>query len=124
MASTPSVIWAGMRCRCPKCGEGALLKGLSEIVETCPQCGEDFRHQDSGDGPAFFVMFLVAILVTPFVIILQVAVEPPPWAQILIWSPIIVGLSVLLLRPFKATLFALQWHHKAEEARWTKEEDG
>lgn len=124
MVNTPSVIWAGLRCRCPNCGNGALLKGLSEVVESCPHCGEDFSNEDAGDGPAFFVMFLVAILVTPFVIILQIAVEPPAWAQILIWSPIIIGLSLTLLRPFKATLFALQWHHKAEEARWSKEEDG
>ncbi|MEL7545721.1 MAG: DUF983 domain-containing protein [Pseudomonadota bacterium] len=123
MATAPSVLWAGVRCRCPNCGEGALLKGLSEIVDHCDVCSADFSNQDSGDGPAFFVMFLVAILVTPFVLVLQIALEPPGWVQILVWSPIVIGLSFILLRPFKSILFALQWRHKAEEARWVENED-
>lgn len=123
MAKPPSVFWAGVRCRCPNCGEGHLLKGLSEIKSHCEVCGADFSIADAGDGPAFFVMFLVAILVTPFVIILQIALEPPAWIQILVWSPIVIGLTLVLLRPFKSMLFALQWRHKAEEARWEEKEE-
>jgi uncharacterized protein (DUF983 family) len=63
-------------------------------------------------------MFLVAILVTPPVILVQVWLEPPAWVQMLIWAPVVLGLSVAFLRPFKSTLFALQWRYRAEEARW------
>ena len=109
---------AGLRCKCPECGNGAVFRGFLEMQECCRDCGADFSSADAGDGPAFFVMFLVAILVTPPVILLQAWLEPPYWVQLLIWSPVVLGLTMVLLRPFKATLFALQWHNKAEEARW------
>jgi uncharacterized protein (DUF983 family) len=33
-----------------------------------------------------------------------------------LWLPLIVIFCMILLRPFKATLFALQWKHKAGQA--------
>lgn len=73
---------------------------------------------DAGDGPAFFVMFLVGIIVTPPVLVVQILFDPPAWVHLVIWIPVIVLLSVLLLRPFKSLLFALQWKNRAEEAKW------
>lgn len=63
-------------------------------------------------------MFLVGILVTPPVLIVQILFDPPAWVHLVVWVPVIFGLSVLLLRPFKSLLFALQWKNNAEEAKW------
>ncbi|MEM6653499.1 MAG: DUF983 domain-containing protein, partial [Pseudomonadota bacterium] len=74
---------------------------------------------------AFFVMFLIGILVTPPVLLVQIAFDPPAWVHLVLWTPVILGLSVWLLRPFKSLLFALQWKHHAEEAQWDiKRESG
>jgi hypothetical protein len=35
----------------------------------------------------------------------------------LIWLPLATLLTLLILPPFKATLFALQWKHNAHEAQ-------
>ena len=93
------------------------------LAPRCTACGADFGLADAGDGPAFFVMFLIGILVTPPLLIVQVIFEPPAWVQILIWTPVIILLALWLLRPFKALLFALQWKNKAEEAKW-EDKDG
>jgi len=37
--------------------------------------------------------------------------------HLLLWLPATVMLSLLLLRPLKATMIALQFHHRAEEGR-------
>jgi len=113
-----SPISAGLRCRCPNCGEGPVFKSYLGFAPACTACGVSFEKADAGDGPAFFVMFLVGILVTPPVLLVQVVFDPPVWVHLLIWTPVIIGASVWLLRPFKSLLFALQWKNHAEEAQW------
>ena len=118
MSKSVSPLVAGLTCRCPECGEGPVFDTYLGFASGCVACGADFSNADAGDGPAFFVMFLISILITPGVLLVQAAFAPPVWVQALIWAPIIVVLAVGLLRPFKATLFALQWKNRAEEAKW------
>ena len=87
---------------------------------SCAACGADFTISDSGDGPAFFVMFAALIVIVPTAMLFELAVSPPAWVHAIIWPPVIIGFSMMLLRPFKAILFALQWRHKAEEAKFEK----
>jgi hypothetical protein len=44
MAVSPFV--AGLRCRCPRCGEGPLFDGLLSVRESCTVCGLDLRARD------------------------------------------------------------------------------
>ena len=118
MSQQVSPISAGLRCRCPRCGEWQVFSTYLGFAPSCSVCGANFEKADAGDGPAFFVMFLVGILVTPPVLLVQIIFDPPYWVHMLIWGPIIVLLSTLLLRPFKSLLFALQWKNHAEEAQW------
>lgn len=118
MSQQVSPFAAGLRCRCPQCGQGPVYETYLGLASSCPVCGADFSKADSGDGPAFFVMFLVGIVVTPPVLIVQILFDPPAWVHLILWAPIIVLMSFLLLRPFKSLLFALQWKNHAEEAVW------
>lgn len=118
MSHEVSPIKAGLGCRCPQCGKGEVFESYLGLAKSCSVCEADFSKADSGDGPAFFVMFLVGILVTPPVLLVQVVFDPPYWVHLIIWGPIIFGLSIWLLRPFKSLLFALQWKNYAEEAQW------
>ena len=117
MAKVPPLS-AGLKCRCPNCGEGQLFRGYLEMNDSCAACGADFSVADNGDGPAFFVMFAALIVITPAAMLFELAFSPPAWVHALIWLPTILIFCMILLRPFKAILFALQWHNKAEEARW------
>jgi uncharacterized protein (DUF983 family) len=104
---------AGLSCRCPQCGKGPLFAGFLKVAPRCEVCGLDLSFADSGDGPAVFVIFAVA----PIVVILAIAVEAlfhlAPWMHLLLWIPTTIVLALLLLRPFKATLLALQYQRGA-----------
>lgn len=113
----PSPFLAGLRGRCPRCGEGRLFSGYLKIAETCETCGLDFRGEDAGDGPAVFIMFAVGFVVVPLALMVEVAFKPPIWLHMLLWIPVSLGLILALLPPFKATLYALQYRHAAHEGR-------
>ena len=108
---------AGLLGRCPRCGEGRLFKSYLKVADRCPVCDLDFSNEDSGDGPAVFVMFVVGFIVVPAALVLEVAAMPPIWVHMALWLPLSIALVVAILPPFKATLFALQYKHNAHEAQ-------
>ncbi len=107
-----SPIGTGLRCRCPRCGEGRLYAGLLTVRPLCERCGLDFAAVDSGDGPAVFVILILGFLVVGAALWVEIAFEPPIWVHMVLWLPTILVASIALLRPFKAVLIALQYHHK------------
>jgi len=114
----PSSLSAGLRCRCPRCGEGKLFSGFLELAPSCERCGLDFAFAEPADGPAFFVMSGVSIVVMTLWAVWAVVAHPPIWAQMAVVFPAMIGGCLATLRPVKAWLVAEQFVHKAEEARW------
>lgn len=110
-------IATGLRGRCPRCGQGHLFKGFLTVRPRCEVCGLDFAFADSGDGPAFFVMSFVGIVVCALAAWVEVAWEPPLWVHLALWFPLIALLSLAMVRPLKGAMIALQYAHKAEEGR-------
>jgi uncharacterized protein (DUF983 family) len=104
---------AGFTCRCPGCGKGKLFSGLLTVADTCDICALDLSAEDSGDGPAVFVILILGFVVVGLAAWVEFTFSPPLWVHPLLWFPVILGGSVLLLRVFKSTLIALQFHHKA-----------
>lgn len=94
-----------------------MFRGFLKFKERCEACDADLTVADTGDGPTFFVMFIALIFIAPTAMIVELVFSPPRWVHLLIWPPVIVIFCTLLLRPFKALMFALQWKHKAGEAR-------
>ncbi len=112
-----SPIADGLLCRCPRCSKGALYQGFLTLRDRCPSCGLDYSFADAGDGPAVFIMLIVGFIVTGGALIVEVLYEPPYWVHALIWLPLAIGLPLLILRPLKGILIALQYQHKAAEGR-------
>lgn len=104
---------AGLRCRCPRCGDGPLYDGLLTVRARCTACGLDLRAQDSGDGPAIFVILVLGFIVVGLALIVEVKFAPPLWVHALIWPGVILAGALYMLRIFKATLIALQFRHRA-----------
>ena len=102
---------AGLLCRCPRCGRGKLFQGLLDVAATCGACGLDLTAHDSGDGPAVFVILIVGGLAVALAFIVETNFTPPIWLHLIYQIPFVLGASILLLRPFKATLIALQFRH-------------
>ena len=115
--ATQSPFATGLRCRCPRCGRGRLFEGVLKVRSTCPVCGLDLAWADAADGPAVFVIFIVGGIVVALALLVESWFAPPYWVHLAIWSPVILIGSIVLLRPMKATLIALQYRHKAGEVR-------
>lgn len=109
---TVSPLSAGLRCRCPRCGEGRLYDGFLRIAPACAVCGLTLAHEDAGDGPAVFVILIYGAVMAGLAAWVALAFEPPFWLLALIFTPLILGGSAFLLRPFKAVLVALQYKHR------------
>ena len=112
-----STFVTGMLCRCPRCSKGKLFSGYLKVAPSCAACGLDFAFADSGDGPAIFVIFLVAPVVILLALVVGNLFNPPPYIHLILWIPTTVVLSLLLLPPFKGVLVAQQYHHDAHEGR-------
>lgn len=108
---------AGLRMVCPRCGEGRLLKGLLTVRPGCEDCHLDFSEVDPGDGPAVFIILIVGFIVVFGAMYVELSFAPPVWVHVLLWVPITLGGSIALLRPLKALMIALQYHHTAREGR-------
>ncbi len=110
--SDVSPIATGLRCRCPRCGEGALFAGFLTVVDRCRVCGLELARNDSGDGPAVFLIFILGFLVVPPALWLGMRTDWPLWLHAIIWSAVILGLTLGMLRPAKATVLALQYRYR------------
>jgi uncharacterized protein (DUF983 family) len=110
-------IRAGLLCRCPNCGKGPLFSGFLTVVERCAVCGFDFTRLNTGDGAAIFVMQIAGGLVVFGALFVQIAYDPPVWAMLVVALPLVVGLSLGLMRPGKGVMIALQMRHRAGQTR-------
>lgn len=110
-------IRAGLAGHCPRCGKGKLFDGFLTVAPRCDVCGLDLSFIDTGDGPAFFVMFFSGFVVVFAALIVEVLYQPPYWVHAALWLPLIVITTVAPLRPLKGLLIGLQYRHKAAEGR-------
>src|SRR5688572_24307851 len=97
-----SMARAALACRCPRCGEGRLFAGLLTVRPACPACGLDFSAEDAGDGPQVFVIFFLGLIVVGLAALVELKFEPPVWVHVVLWTPLILGGAIGLLRPLKA----------------------
>jgi uncharacterized protein (DUF983 family) len=106
-----SPLATALACRCPRCGKGKLYNGLLSVAPRCAVCGLDLAAQDAGDGPAVFVVLILGALVVGLAILVEVEFAPPMWVHLVLWTPVIFGGAILMLRPLKAWLIAMQYRH-------------
>ena len=106
-----SALAAGLSCCCPRCGKGKLYSGLLTVAPRCAECGLDLAAQDAGDGPAVFVILILGAVVVGLAIMVEIKFAPPLWVHLVLWTPVIIGGSIGLLRVLKAWLIAMQYRH-------------
>ena len=105
------ILAAALRCRCPRCGEGKLFSGLLTVAPRCDVCGLDLAAQDAGDGPAVFVVLILGAVVVGLAILVEIEFAPPMCVHLLLWTPVVIGGAIAMLRPLKAWLIAMQYRH-------------
>lgn len=110
-------IRAGLKGRCPRCGEGRLFDGFLAVAPRCGVCGLDNGFADSGDGPAAFVILIIGFVVVGLALWMEVTLNPPLWVHFMLWIPLVVLLSLVALRLIKGMLITLQYSNRAAEGR-------
>jgi uncharacterized protein (DUF983 family) len=112
-----SLFKAGLTCSCPRCGRGKLFNGYLTLAPHCTECGLDYSFADSGDGPAVFVILFGGLIAVLAVLAVELIWRPSYWVHAAIGIPAVLIATLLPLRLLKSLLIALQFHHKAAEAR-------
>jgi uncharacterized protein (DUF983 family) len=101
-------------CKCPACGLGDIYQSNYSITlkSSCPSCGLDLSKNDSADGPAVFLIFVLGFLIVPLAVIVDFKYHWSLWMHLIIWSGLMLGITLLTLRPLKAFVIALQYRHR------------
>lgn len=115
MMADRSPLKTALACQCPRCGQGRLYPSRFSLSfkDRCENCGLDFSKNDAADGPAVFLIFILGFTVVPLALWLELSMEPPFWVHILLWTPVVIGMTLGFLRPVKAYVLALQHKHQA-----------
>ena len=59
----------------------------------------------------------------PLALVFQLALDAPVWLTMIVWGPIILISSILLLRPLRGVMLTLQLSRDAGEACFEEDED-
>jgi uncharacterized protein (DUF983 family) len=111
----PSPFATGIMCRCPRCGEGPLFRGFLTTHPRCESCGLDFSFFEGSEGPAVFIILIVGVVIVGAAALTEMLFHPHPLMHLALWIPGTIILSLALMRPFKAIMIALQYHHFVHE---------
>jgi uncharacterized protein (DUF983 family) len=85
------------------------------VTERCGVCGLAFGGHDAGDGPAVFGIFILTFVVVGIAGLVEHLFSPPLWLHIVLWTPLVVGGGLLLLRPLKGLTVAVQHRVRSVE---------
>jgi len=111
----PSPLATALTCTCPRCGRGRLFTGFLKIVERCDSCGLALAKNDSGDGPAVFLIFILGALIVGLALWTEATFAPPYWVHLAIWPVLTIALTLVSIRPLKAYVVALQYRHRRSD---------
>jgi len=112
--STPplrTLIWRGVKGKCPACGKTQLFKSYLKPIEFCSNCGTDFSVIQTEDGPAWLTIFLLGPILIPMMTVLAIG-NLPSYIIFPIMTVVIIT-AVLLLLPrvkggFLAALYSIK----------------
>ena len=106
---TKRAVGRGLRNRCPRCGDGAMMDRYLVVNDRCPNCGQALHHQRADDGPAWATIMVVGHLMAPLMLSLFVAFRPPGWVMALGFSVAFTALTLALLPCLKGAFVGFQW---------------
>ena len=99
----------GWKLKCPACGEGSLMAGYLQIINTCVKCEENLHHHRADDGPAWATILLTGHIVAPLMLAVFTAFRPEGWVMALGFSIVFLSLTLYLLPRIKGLFVSHQW---------------
>ena len=71
-----TLLWRGIRCRCPQCGRGRVFKRWLTMHENCHDCGLKYLR-DQGDLWAYIIVLDRAAFILPLIAMLYFRLYNP-----------------------------------------------
>ena len=105
--SRARILWWGLTRRCPRCGNGHLVRRYFELVPDCPRCALHFEREPGYFTGALAINITVTggIFAIVFVALLVATVPDVPVVPILaVLVPIVVLLPIAYY-PFSKTVW-------------------
>lgn len=81
------------------------------LVDQCENCGLKLAENDTGDGPAVMLIFVLGFTVVPLIMWIGFAFDPPLWVNALMALIGVLGTTLVLLPPAKAWFIAQNYRH-------------
>jgi uncharacterized protein (DUF983 family) len=100
---------AGLRGKCPRCGQAPLFRKWLKPVESCTQCGQDWSLQRADDFPAYVSILVTGHVIAPLMILLTLDYRLSVLASLAIIMPLALAIMLGTLQPAKGAIIALQW---------------
>ncbi|WP_207100244.1 DUF983 domain-containing protein [Paracoccus shandongensis] len=110
-----AAILRGLLNRCPDCGEGRILRGYLAVIPECESCGVEFKRFPAADGPAFFTMTIMLLLLIPLLGYTWVVFRPSPLMLLVIVGAVTAIVTMVLLRFVKSAFIAYLWAHDEQD---------
>lgn len=85
------------------------------MQNSCGTCHLDFTKNDSADGPAVFLIFILGFLLVPLALLVETLLSPPLWFHAVAWTIVALALTLGALKPLKSYIIALQYKHRPED---------
>ena len=103
----------GAAGRCPCCGtEDRVFTSFIKVVEECTTCSASLGQLCADDAPPYFTIFISGHIIVPLILLIERISAPPLWLHMLIWIPITLSVTLLLMRPIKGATLGLLWSLK------------
>ncbi|MEO1293468.1 MAG: DUF983 domain-containing protein [Pseudomonadota bacterium] len=103
----------GLRCRCPRCGDGRLLVDYLSVRSSCEVCEERLDGHRADDLPPYLTIFLTGKILVPLYVFSEGVVDLGTTAQTVLWSLLALFLAAFLLPRIKGAVVAQQWATRA-----------
>ncbi|MBL8641339.1 MAG: DUF983 domain-containing protein [Alphaproteobacteria bacterium] len=110
-----SALITSLSCRCPRCGKGDLFHpGLGHLTlqDKCNTCGLDLKKNDSADGPAVFLIFVLGAILVPLALVFESIFSPPLWLHAFLWGGLALTITIASLKPLKSLVISIQYRHR------------
>jgi uncharacterized protein (DUF983 family) len=107
--SVTNAMAAGLRCKCPNCGEADIFEGFTAVKHTCENCSQELHHQRADDLPIYLNVFIVGHIVVALLMVSMQFEIFGMWTTAIGGSILAVIMAILLMRPLKGMVVGLQW---------------
>ena len=102
-------ILTGFKRKCPSCEKGKMFSGYLKLAEKCPGCAAPIGDIRADDFPPYLTIFIVAHIIVPILILVEVNYHPPAALQMMVWPTAAVIMSLALLPVLKGAIVGFMW---------------